>query len=40
MNYEESIIKLSLNTHIILVINKIDLAKNDLSDLKNKKYNR
>ena len=38
MNYEESIIKLiSLNTHIILVINKIDLAKNGLSDLKKTK---
>jgi len=35
LNYEESIIKLvSSNTHIMLVINKIDLAKDDLSDLK------
>ena len=34
LNYEESIIKLvSSNTHIMLVINKIDLAKDDLSDL-------
>lgn len=34
LNYEESIIKLvSSTTHIMLVINKIDLAKDDLSDL-------
>ena len=34
LNYEESIIKLvSPTTHIMLVINKIDLAKDDLSDL-------
>ncbi len=34
LNYEESIIKLvSSTTYIMLVINKIDLAKDDLSDL-------